>query len=125
MNSTYSKKEKLKGKKLIEHLFSEGNSVSSYPLRLIYKEVSFNDGSELKVGVSVSKRLFKRAVDRNHIKRLLRESIRLHKSEYFNNIATHYALMILYIGKDIPTFSDTETNVMRLFKTFLKTVYKD
>lgn len=122
MKFTYSKKEKLKSKKLIDQLFAEGQSVSAYPLRLVYLQTVFDDKVIVKTGVSVSKRNFKTAVDRNHIKRLLRESYRLNKVDYFNNMPTQYAFMILYIGKDKPTFAQVETKMKRLFEKFLDTV---
>ncbi|GAA3566665.1 ribonuclease P protein component [Snuella lapsa] len=118
MTATYPKKEKLKSKKLIEQLFSEGQSVSAYPLRLVYIQTTFNDGTQFKTGVSVSKRNFKNAVDRNRVKRLLREAYRLNKAIYFNNITTQYAFMILYIGKDEPSFELVETKMKRLFEKF-------
>ena len=114
--------EKLKGKKLIEQLFEEGNSVSTFPLRLVYRPFEFKDGAALKVGVSVSKRSFKRAVDRNRIKRLLREVYRLNKTEYLSNISSPHALMILYIGKDMPTYSELELKMAQLFRVFSKRI---
>ena len=122
MKFTYTKKEKLKSKKLIDLLFTEGKSVSAYPLRLVYLQTTFNDEAQIKTGVSVSKRNFKTAVDRNRIKRLMRESYRLNQANYFNNITTQYAFMILYIGKDKPTFDQVETKMKRLFKKFLDKV---
>lgn len=119
---TYPKKEKLKSKKLIDQLFIESKSVSAFPLRLVYLETSFDEDVQIKTGISVSKRNFKTAVDRNHIKRLLREAYRLNKADYFNNITTQYAFMILYIGKDKPTFDQVETKMKRLFKKFLDKV---
>jgi len=112
------KKEKLKSKKLIEQLFLEGQSVSAFPLLLVYLPISFNDNTIVKTGFSVSKRNFKKAVDRNRIKRLLKESYRLHKASYFNNITTQYAFMILYIGNDKPTLNQIETRMNLLFKKF-------
>lgn len=119
MSETYSKKEKLKSKKLIEQLFTEGQSVSAFPLRLVYLPTTFNDKVIAKTGVSVSKRNFKTAVARNRIKRLLRESYRLNKAAYFNNLTTQHAFMILYIGKDTPTFTQVETRMKLLFEKFL------
>jgi len=124
MDSTFSNKEKLKSKKLIDQLFTEGNSVSAHPLRLVYIETPFDDAVKLKVGVSVSKRNFKKAVDRNRIKRLLREVYRLNKGLYFNNITTQYAFMILYIGTDKPDFENFEDKMKLLFEKFLKKVSK-
>jgi len=122
MKATYSKKEKLKSKKLIEKLFVEGQSVSAFPLRLVYMEVVFDDGSKQKTGVSVSKRNFKNAVDRNRIKRLLREAYRLQKGDYFNNNTTQYAFMILYIGKEKPSFENVAIKMKQLFGVFLDKV---
>lgn len=118
MKFTFSKKEKLKSKKLLDQLFTEGKSVSVFPLRMVYMPTTFEDNIKSKTGVSVSKRNFKTAVDRNKIKRLLRESYRLNKASYFNNITTQYALMILYIGKDKPTFAYVETRMKILFEKF-------
>jgi len=122
MGESFSSKEKLKSKKLIEQLFLGGHSVSAYPLCLVYLQTSFNDTTIVKTGVSVSKRNFKKAVDRNRIKRLLRESYRLHKAAYFNNITTQYAFMILYIGNDKPTQNQIETRMELVFKKFNEAV---
>ncbi len=122
MDASFSYEEKLKSKKLIEQLFLEGQSVSAYPMRLVYLQTSFNDNTIVKTGVSVSKRNFKKAVDRNRIKRLLRESYRLHKTTYFNNITTQYTFMILYIGNDKPTLNQIETRMELVFKKFNEAV---
>ena len=118
MPATYSKKEKLKSKKLIEALFENGQSVSAFPLRLMYLPSTFKDGVVAKTGVSVSKRHFKKAVDRNRIKRLMREAYRLGKASYFNNMSASYAFMILYVGKDKPTLTHVETRMKLLFEKF-------
>ena len=119
MPFNYGKKDKLKSKKHIEQLFNEGKSVTVYPLKLIYLPSEFEDGSQLKTGVSVSKRLHKTAVARNRIKRFLRESYRLNKPSYFNNSTTSYAFMILYLSKDGTTFDALNTKMKLLFEKFL------
>lgn len=125
MKFTFPKKEKLKSQKLIEKLFLEGKAVTSFPIRLLYLQTEFEDGSKIKTGVSVSKRNFKKAVDRNCIKRLLREAYRLNKPEYFNNITTSYAFMILYLGKADTDFNSVNYNMKIVFKTFLEKISKD
>lgn len=120
MKFTFNKKEKLKSEKLINRLFAEGQSVVAYPLRLVYLPVVFDDGVQVKTGVSVSKRNFKKAVDRNRIKRLLREAYRLEKGKYFNNFSASYAFMILYIGKDGTDFDTIEQKMKELFQKFLQ-----
>ena len=119
MSFKYSQKDKLKSKKLIEALFTNGKAVTAYPLRLVYIKTEFEDGSQLKTGVSVSKRLHKTAVSRNQIKRLLREAYRLNKPLYFNNSSNSYAFMILYLSKDGTTFDKLNKNINTLFKKFL------
>ena len=119
MNFNYSKKDKLKSKKCIEQLFNEGKAVTAYPLRLVYLKTEFDDGSLLKTGVSVSKRLHKTAVARNRIKRLLREAYRLNKPLYFNNSSTSYAFMILYLSKDGTTFDDVNKKMKLLLEKFI------
>jgi len=125
MKFTFNKKEKLKSQKLIEKLFDEGKSVTVFPLRMLYLKTTHDDGSTIKTGVSVSKRNFKKAVQRNRIKRLLREAYRLNKPEYFNNITTSYAFMILYLGKDDTDFDSVNSKLKIVFKTFLEKISKD
>ncbi|MBR9915148.1 MAG: ribonuclease P protein component [Algicola sp.] len=122
MSFSYPKKEKLKSQKLIELLFSEGKSLSVYPLRMVYLKTEFDEDTQFKTGVSVSKRHFKSAVDRNRIKRLLREAYRLNKTVHFNNISSCYALMILYIGKDGTDFDSITLKMNELLAAFSKKV---
>ena len=119
MRFKYTKKDKLKSKKVIDRLFTEGKSISVYPLRLVYLKTEYEDNGIIKTGVSVSKRLHKTAVDRNRIKRLLREAYRLNKPLFFNNSTTSYAFMILYLSKDGTTFEELNTNMKLLFEKFL------
>lgn len=125
MDYKFKKSEKLKSKKIIEKLFLEGRAVSAFPLRLVYLQTSFKDGVNIKTGVSVSKRNFKKAVDRNRIKRLLREVYRLNKDLYFNNITTQYAFMILYIGTEKSEFKTIEVTMKLLFEKFMSKVLNE
>ena len=125
MGFTFNKTDKLKGQKLIEKLFEEGAALTVFPLRMIYIDAVFERGSKIRAGVSVSKRNFKKAVDRNRIKRLLREAYRLNKPQYFNNITTSYALMILYIGKDMPDFDLVNSKTKLLLSSFIEKISKN
>ncbi|MCK7589482.1 ribonuclease P protein component [Subsaxibacter sp. CAU 1640] len=125
MKFTFNKKEKLKSEKLITQLFEEGQSVAAYPLRMVYLQTSFDDDIKVKAGVSVSKRNFKKAVDRNRIKRLMREAYRLQKASYFNNLSESYALMILYIGKDGTDFETVNHKMKSLLDKFLHKITSD
>ena len=122
MSFSYNKEDKLKQKKVIDRLFSSGESVGQYPLRLVYiTDDPINDGA-FKIGVSVSKRYFKKAVERNKIKRLIREAFRLQKPHVETIIKAQcnngvYG-MILYNGDEIPGFEDLHKCMSNLWLKF-------
>lgn len=123
MRFTYPKQEKLKSRTLINQLFSEGKSVSKYPLRLVYVQVGELQDSKIKLGVSVSKKHFKKAVDRNYYKRLLREAYRLNKDILLEATEDkNYAFMLLYQTKDRLTFQEMNEKTIQLFEKFQKTI---
>lgn len=119
MNFTYPKNEKLKSKITIGLLFTEGKSVSKYPLRLVYKAGTFDEGEKIKMGVSVSKKNFKKAVDRNYFKRVLRETYRLNKHLLIDNLDQPYSFMFFYQTKDRLTYQEINTKTIQLFEKFI------
>jgi ribonuclease P protein component len=122
MKFTYPKSEKLKSKNTIDLLFSEGKSVAKYPLRLVFIEGDFGENSLLKTGVSVSKKHFKLAVDRNYFKRVLRETYRLNKHLLLEKIEKPYAIMFLYQSKDRLTYEEINKKTIQLFEKFLEAI---
>ncbi|WP_396160887.1 ribonuclease P protein component [Flavobacterium sp.] len=118
MQFTYPKKEKLKSKTTIDLLFSEGNSVSKFPLRLVYVENKEENAELMKMGVSVSKKYFKKAVDRNYFKRVLRETYRLNKHILIDNIEKPYAFMFFYQTKERLSYKEIEEKTIQLFQKF-------
>lgn len=124
MNFTYPKNERLKSKTTIGLLFSEGKSVSKYPLRLVYREAEVDPTEKIKMGVSVSKKYFKKAVDRNYFKRVLRETYRLNKHLLLDNIQQPYSLMFFYQTKDKLSYEEINTKTIQLFEKFLLQVNK-
>ena len=118
MQFTYPKKEKLKSKTTIDLLFSEGNSVSKFPLRLVYVENKEENAELVKMGVSVSKKYFKKAVDRNYFKRVLRETYRLNKHLLINNLEKPYAFMFFYQTKERLSYKEIEEKTIQLFQKF-------
>ena len=116
----YPKAEKLKSRTTIGLLFTEGKSVSKYPLRLVYMPVEEADGEGmLKMGVSVSKKYFKKAHDRNYFKRVLRETYRLNKHMLTDKLTTPFAIMFFYQAKDRLSYEEINTKTIQLFEKFL------
>jgi ribonuclease P protein component len=101
---TYPRKQKLKSRKLLGKLFQSGKSLNAFPIKLIYQTNSPFVGETLMAGVGASSRNFKKAVDRNRIKRLLRESFRLEQAILQNGLPLdrQWQLFFIYTGKDLP-----------------------
>ena len=119
MSFRFPKKEKLKSRKLIELLFSEGRAITRFPLRLLYLETELPKETQVQAAVTVSRKAFRNAVSRNRIKRLMRESYRLNKALVFNNIEGNFAFLFLYLGKEMPTFNEVERSMQSLLKNFI------
>ena len=117
MDFTYPKKEKLKSQKIIDSIFSEGKSVSKYPLRLVYTAIS-NSEVQLKFGVSVSKKHFKKAVDRNYFKRVLRECYRLNKGLLTEGLEKKYFCMFFYQTSEKLSYPVINAKTIALFTKF-------
>ncbi|MFD2517348.1 ribonuclease P protein component [Salinimicrobium flavum] len=121
MNQSFGKQERLKSKILIEKLFSEGRSIKKYPLLLLYLPIKDSAEGQNQTGVSVSKRNFKRAVDRMHLKRLMREAFRKNKYLVNSNLESSYAFMFIYIGREKLTYSQLFTRTEELLKKLVQT----
>lgn len=116
---TYPKTEKLKSRTLIGDMFTQGKSVSKYPLRLVYMPVEALEGVPFQMGVSVSKKHFKRAHDRNYFKRQLREAYRHNKHLLVDAVNKPYAIMFFYQTKDRLTHQEIMEKTTLLFEKFL------
>ncbi|MGZ3949637.1 MAG: ribonuclease P protein component [Flavisolibacter sp.] len=102
----FGRKEKLKSRKQIENLFLTGKSFSMFPLRVTYKFMP-SETSTIQVGVTAGKKYFKRAVDRNRLKRLIREAYRLQKAdltEVLKQKQQSAAVFFMYTGKTLSDF---------------------
>jgi len=91
---TYQKSDKLKSRKQTQHLFSTGQAINVFPIRLIYTiepiegtAANLSLTSVLQAGVGAPSRTFRKAVQRNRVKRLLREAYRLEKPNFISQAA--------------------------------------
>jgi ribonuclease P protein component len=118
----FGKKEKLKSRKQIEELFLNGKSFSVFPLRATYQFLPSNEPL-IQVGVTAGKKYFKRAVDRNRIKRLIREAYRLQKNnlmELLKQKQLNGYIFFVYTDKTVTSFSTIKEAMNKCLKRLEK-----
>jgi len=117
---TLGKKEKLKSRKIIEELFLNGSSLFSYPIKLVYSSEAALDHYPLKFSTTVSKRNFNKAVDRNLIKRRIREAYRLNNiplKDHYKEKKQILHMMYIYVGKEILEYSVIEKSIVHILRS--------
>lgn len=125
MRFTLGKDEKLKSKTVIEQLFAEGSRVKSFPLQLIYLKTTHDSLFPIKVGFSVPKRAIKLAVNRNRIKRIMREVYRKNKYLFSENLKEHYIFMFIYMANEEIKQSELELSIKKVCDKFLIKITKN
>lgn len=120
---TFGKAERLKKEKVIQELFNEGSSFYLFPFKVFYRphpdpEYPFN-----QVLVSVSKKNFKRAVDRNRIKRLTREAYRLQK--YLLPQSPRIIIGFIYAHKEILLFDEVKKRLQLSLDRLSREIRRD
>lgn len=101
----FKKEDKLKSRKAIDAVFKDGRSFSNYPLKVIW--LPQNTRERLQAAVGVSSRNFKKATERNRIKRLMREAYRLQKAALHEHLQAReksLSVFFLYVGKELPLY---------------------
>jgi len=117
---TFSKDERLHSKVLIEDLFANGKSFFNYPFKVIVTHTLSEKLPGVKVLISVSKRNFKKAVDRNQIKRLIREAYRKNKfllTESANEKMLIIHIAFIYTAKSILSYQEIERKIILILQT--------
>lgn len=116
MKFTFKKQERLKSKKTIELLFKQGNVILKFPVKAVWIKTTLPEKDTFsQVAFSVPKKLFKKAVDRNRIKRLLRESYRLNKPRLISILQkenARIAVMFVYLSDNLTSFKTIEHKII-------------
>ena len=123
----FPKTERLKSRKQIDNLFATGKAFSVFPIRAIYQFTPAEKGS-LQVGVTASKKYFKKAVDRNRLKRLLREAYRLQKEELVLLTKEQQKagnLFFIYTDKTIADFETVKAAMAKCLQRLSKIVQSE
>ncbi|TAH14404.1 MAG: ribonuclease P protein component [Sphingobacteriia bacterium] len=122
----YNKEQKLKSRKAMEALFASGKSFNAFPIKVFYtlNPIAQTSASEnwVHAGVGVSSRNFKKAVDRNRVKRLLREVYRTQKQDLISTVTHQISelnVFFLYVGKELPEYTELK---MSMEKTLEKLI---
>jgi ribonuclease P protein component len=121
---TFKKEEKLKSRKVIDQLFKNGRSFSNFPFRIMWK---FNETAltELQAGFTVSSKHFKKAVDRNRIKRLMREAYRLQKRQLQDHLKVKEKKLVvffIYVGNEVPAYTFISEKTGKAIKHLIRII---
>ncbi len=124
---TFTKEERLSKSKLIDELFSEGKKFSIAPFRIVWLNTEIESEYPAQVLINVSKKQFKRAVDRNLIKRRIREAYRKHKVDFYsvlNKNAKKCVFALLYNSVEITSYKEIEEKIILIFQR-LQTIHEN
>lgn len=120
---TLSKEERLHEKKIIKELFEKGHIFHLSHFKIVWMYHEYESNYPVKILISVSIHNFKKATDRNYIKRMIREAYRTNKDALYtklNNSSKKMILMINYSGKIIIPYWDIENKIILILQRLSK-----
>ena len=120
---TFKKAERLHGTKLIDTLFEEGYSFYIAPFRVVWLDQDHDSGFPAQVLISVSKKTIRLAVDRNRIKRIIKEAYRIHKAKFYDFLNSHNKqciFAIIFSGTAPVPYDFTEKKMVALLDRLIE-----
>jgi len=122
----FKKEERLRSKKIISRLFSEGKPFLAYPVKIIVLKTTLPTSFPAQAAFTVSKKNVKKAVHRNRIKRLMREAYRVNKNELYQLAGDNqYALFFLFVGNEMPDFKQIHSAIKKIIAHLSKKMYPE
>jgi ribonuclease P protein component len=122
---TLGKSERIKSRKSLDKLFSDGKYFHASPFKVFYGMEKKSEPAALQFGIGVGTRNFKHAVDRNRVKRITRECYRLQKNELQHLLKEKKISMqvfFIYTSKELPAFDETKEKLAIILKKLEKLV---
>jgi ribonuclease P protein component len=120
---TFGKEERLCSKKIIHRLFHESNDFSEFPFKVLWIYTPLPTEKSTQVLISIPIKNFKKAVDRNVLKRMIREAYRLNKNALQSSLTAkqrQLAFSLIYIGKNILTYKELENKIILILQRLLQ-----
>jgi ribonuclease P protein component len=117
------KRERLHGRSDIEKLFASGKHFKIHPFKVVWLNQKQTGYPALRMGVSVSKRISKNAVDRNRIKRLIREAYRTTKAPFLKKLESQLKqidFFLVYTGQTNPLMIDIQEKINLILERLTK-----
>jgi ribonuclease P protein component len=117
---TFTKSERLCSKVIMDKVFETGKVIVVPSFKLIWLKADEASGQPVQIVITVPKRNFKRAVDRNKLKRRIREVYRKNKEKLYAEIESQtYYLMLIYTGKSMIEYKEAEEKIIKLLQRLI------
>ena len=122
MRQSFHKTERLKSKIIFDELIAGGSSVKKHPFILVWKKLNEDQAQPIRIAFSVSKKRFPLAVDRNQMKRKIREVYRLKKSDIYDELTNNFAVLLIYTSKEKMKSDVLKNKLILVFERFIDDV---